>query len=101
MQTNDIWKVRESMEMEEVVASPMESRLFSGNNPLRSSSGRSSKSAIKAVCLCLAAHFTMSNPPMMAKTTPAVAVVIAKLRASSHPKRSKAAPMAAAVPCPP
>ena len=77
------------------------SRSLSDGIPLISSSGRSSKSEIKAVCLCLAAHLTISKPPMIEQITPTVAVVMPKLRASSQPNPSNADPIAAAVPCPP
>ena len=80
-----MWNVRESIEIDEVVAVPSESRLSSGSNPLRSSSGNSLKSEIKAVCLCRAARLMKISPPTMAQMIPTVAVVMPKLCASSQP----------------
>ena len=57
--------------------------------------------ATVGVVCAIVGGLIMIRPPTIAHTTPTVAVVIPKLRASSHPNPSKAEPIAAAVPCPP
>ena len=75
--------VSESIEIDEVVFSPIEVRFSSGSSPERYSSGNWLKSLRKEVCPFFVPRLTMSRPIITEPIIPTVAAVMASVSISS------------------